>query len=59
MFEKLKTLEEKYEQLTVKISDPNVIQDQEMWQKFCKEHAELEPIIMAFREYKKAKQTIA
>jgi len=58
MFDKLKTLEEKYEMLTGKISDPGIIQDQESWQKYCKEHADIEPIIMKFREYKKVKQTM-
>ncbi len=58
MFEKLKTLEEKYMSLTDKIADPEIIQNQQEWQKYCKEHAELEPIIMVFREYKKLRQTI-
>ncbi|MCH5185539.1 MAG: peptide chain release factor 1 [Oscillospiraceae bacterium] len=57
MFDKLKTLEEKYISLTQKISDPEIIANQSEWQKYCREHAELEPIITLFGEYTKMKRT--
>lgn len=53
MFDKLHFIEEKYHDLSLKISDPEVINDQKQWQKFIKEHAEIEPIVMKYREYKK------
>lgn len=59
MFDKLEGLEEKFQQLSDKISDPEVIADQETWRKLCKEHSDLSPIIDKYREYKKLKQTIA
>ncbi len=59
MFDKLEGLEEKFQQLSDKISDPDVIADQETWRKLCKEHSDLSPIIDKYREYKKLKQTIA
>lgn len=51
MLQKLAVLEDKYKDLTEKISDPEIINDQKVWQKYMKEHADLEPIIMKFREY--------
>ena len=41
MIEKLKLLKEKFEELTKKISDPEILQDQQTWQKLVKEHADL------------------
>lgn len=52
MLDKLEFIEEKYEDLSHKISDPEVIADQGQWQKLVKEHAGLEPIVIKFREYK-------
>lgn len=59
MFDKLEALEERYLLLEQKISDPKVIADQDSWRKYCKENSDLAPIIEKYREYKKAKQTIA
>lgn len=59
MFDKLEGLEEKFQVLSDKISDPAVIADQETWRKLCKEHSDLSPIIDKYREYRQLKQTIA
>ncbi len=59
MFDKLEALEDKFAVLSEKISDPSVIEDQENWRKYMKEHSDLMPIIEKYREYKKLKQTIA
>lgn len=56
MFEKLEAIEKKYEELTEKISNPEIIANQNDWRQFMKEHAELEPIVEKYREYKKTKQ---
>ena len=42
MFQKLEAVEKRFEELTQKISDPNVIANQNEWREFMKEHAELE-----------------
>ena len=42
MLKKLEVLEDKYKELTEKISDPEIINDQKTWQKYMKEHADLE-----------------
>lgn len=59
MFEKLEGLEERAKVLEQKISDPEVIADQETWRKLCKENSDLTPIVEKYKEYKKAKQTLA
>ena len=45
MLNKLQVLEDKYIDLTEKISDMEIINDQKVWQKYMKEHADLEPIV--------------
>ena len=59
MLNKLQVLEDKYKELTEKISDIEVINDQKTWQKYMKEHADLEPIVMKYREYTNVLQSIA
>lgn len=56
MFEKLKLLKAKFEELTQKISDPEVLADQQTWQKLVKEHSELSPIIEKYNEYLKCEK---
>lgn len=58
MFDKLEALEERFALVSEKISDPDVITDQESWRKYCKEHSDLTPIIDKYRELKNAKQTL-
>lgn len=59
MLKKLGVLEDTYKDLTEKIADPEIINDQKVWQKYMKEHADLEPIIMKYREYKAVLDAIA
>ena len=58
MFEKLEAVEKRYEELTKLIADPEVIANQSEWQKFMKEHASIEDIVLKFREYKKVKEAM-
>ena len=55
MFQKLEDVEKRYEELTVQISDPEVIARTSEWQKLMKEHADMTPIVEKYREYKKVK----
>ena len=57
MFQKLEDVEKRYEELTKKISDPEIISKQNEWREYMKEHAEIEPIVEKFREYKKTKES--
>ena len=56
MFDKLDFILEKYEELSQKVSDPEVIGNQPVWQKYVKEMGEMEPIVKKYEEYKKAKE---
>ena len=58
MFQKLEDVEKRYEELTKKISDPEIISKQNEWREYMKEHAEIEPIVEKFREYKKTKESL-
>ncbi len=58
MFAKLDHIENKYEELTALISDPQIIQDQERWRQLVKSHAELEDVVIKYREYKKTVKDI-
>ena len=53
MFEKLESVEKRYEELTTKISDPAVIADNNEWRKLVKEHSAIEDVVFKYREYKK------
>ncbi|WP_024613958.1 peptide chain release factor 1 [Clostridium sp. Ade.TY] len=52
LLDKLAFIENKYDELSVKISDPSIMANQNEWRKLCKEHAELEIIVGAYKEYK-------
>ena len=56
MFDKLDFILEKYEELSLKVSDPDIISNQPAWKKHMKELGELEPVALKYKEYKKAKE---
>lgn len=53
MLEKLDFLEERYQELSRQIGDPDIISEQDQWKKLVKEHSHLEPIVNKYREYRK------
>ena len=59
MLDKLDFIEEKYEELSKKISDPEVVADNALFTKLCKEHSSLEDIVVKYREFKDCEQRIA
>ncbi len=42
----------------MKVSDPDVINNQPLWQKYIKEIGEMEPIVNKYKEYKAAKTNL-
>ena len=58
MLDKLDFITGKYDELAEKVSDPEVINNQPVWQKYIKEMGEMEPIVKAYKEYKKAKNDL-
>ncbi|RMG44349.1 MAG: PCRF domain-containing protein, partial [Acidobacteria bacterium] len=59
MLDKLSEIEETYEQLTRRLSDPEVIADQARFRQLAKQHRELEPIVQEFRRFQSLRQEIA
>ena len=59
MFDKLDFITDKYDELARLVSDPDIINNQPVWQKHIKEMGEIEPIVNKYKEYKKAKQDLA
>jgi len=53
MLEKLKAIEEKYEELTMLLSDPLVLSKPSELLKYSKEQSELQPLVDKIREYMK------
>jgi peptide chain release factor 1 len=59
MFDKLDFIIAKYEELSEKASDPDIISNQPVWQKIVKEMGEIEPIVKHYGEYKESKEALA
>ena len=59
MFQKLEAVEKKYEELTKKIADPEIIARTSEWTAYMKEHAEIEEVVLKYKEYKKVKENLA
>jgi peptide chain release factor 1 len=59
MFEKLKDIETKYEDLTSRFADPAVLADQSQWKATARERSRLEPVVMAYRDWVRAEKEIA
>lgn len=58
VLEKLQALDEKYRELESLLADPDTMQDVARWQHYNKEHAQLEPVVAAFRRYQQVTQQL-
>jgi peptide chain release factor 1 len=58
MWEKLRAVEEKFEELARQLSSPETIKDRAKFQKYSKEHKDLSELVAVFRSYKKAKEEL-
>ena len=58
MFDRLDSIRIRYEELEAEMNNPYVVEDQAKFRKLMKEHADLTPIVEAYREYRSAKQDI-
>ena len=56
MISKLSAILERFEKLSELVSDPEVIKDIELWQKYVKERAEIEETANKYLEYKKIEE---
>ncbi len=57
--EKLRGIEERFEEIEKKLANPEVYSDYETYRKLAKEKAELEPIVVKYRELKEVLERIA
>ena len=58
MFDRLEDTVNRYEDITAELGNPDVVNDQNRFRKLMKEQSDLQPIVDAYREYKKNKETI-
>ncbi|WP_188399381.1 peptide chain release factor 1 [Sporomusa sp. GT1] len=58
MRDKLQALEDKFQELEGRISDPAVMADMNEWQKLTKAHSKMSAVVEKFREYKKTLQAL-
>lgn len=56
MFEKLAVMEEKYEEISRKLMNPDVISDNKLYSQLMKEYKNMTPVIEKYREYNKARE---
>ncbi len=59
MFDKLEAADNRYEEVSLRLSDPQVIADQDEYRRLMKEYSELEEIVAKYREYKNVKSDAA
>ncbi|MCI9007270.1 MAG: peptide chain release factor 1 [Lachnospiraceae bacterium] len=57
MFDRLEDLVRRYEEITNELTEPSVVNDQNRFRKLMKEQAELQPLVDAYTEYKKCRET--
>lgn len=56
MFDRLEEVEKRYEEISQRLYDPQVIADQEEYKSLMREHKQLTPIVEAYRDYKKTSE---
>ncbi|MBI2844604.1 MAG: peptide chain release factor 1 [Armatimonadetes bacterium] len=58
MFERLQEVEDRYEELSERLSDPGIVTDPHEYQRVAKAHSDLSEIVTKYREYKNAGRQI-
>jgi len=53
MFDRLTGVEDRFLEVEKRLSDPDIIQNRESYQKYTREHADLNKIVTVYRKYKK------
>jgi peptide chain release factor 1 len=59
MWDRLKEVEERYEQLSQQLSKAEIIANRDVFQKYSKEYKSLTPLVETFRMFSKAKEELA
>ena len=58
MFAKIKEIEQRYDEFESRMASPDLIRNQNAYQKVAKEHSQLTPIINTFRKYRSVQEEI-
>ena len=58
MFEKLQGVENRFIELEKILSDPKILQDREKYQKYSREHSEVNKVVTVFKEYKQVMEEL-
>ena len=58
MFDRLEALVRRFEELMNELGSPDVVQDPARFQKLMKEQSDLQPIVEAYKEYKRCRETV-
>ena len=56
MFERLNEVEDRYDELTRRMSDPEIFNDQKAYQQVAKEHSSLTELVTKYKEFKNVQQ---
>lgn len=56
MFKQLDDVESRFEEVNMRLQNPDIAQDQTRYRALMKELADLQPVVAAYREYKKARR---
>lgn len=57
MFEKLAVMEQKFEEINEKLSNPDIVNDNKLYTQLMREYKNMTPIIEKYREYKTAEES--
>jgi peptide chain release factor 1 len=58
MWDKLKAVESRFEELAAMLSQPEIIMNRELFSRYSKEHKDISEIVATFRSYVKAKEEL-
>ena len=58
MFENLQTFENRLEELNLKLYDPDTASDRDLYAALMKEYRDIEPIVEAYREYRRCEKAL-
>jgi len=58
MFSALEKIEKRYDAIAEKMGDPDVVTNRSMFEKLAKELSDIKPIVLAYRNYRKARESL-
>jgi peptide chain release factor 1 len=59
VYEKLQEVEDRYEELAQRLSDPSIVSDLQEYHRVAKAHSDLEDVVAKWRDYKETRKQLA